>query len=207
MADVATQRRRVFLDLVRRRVQPGSGSSLEFLRSRTWSDPTMAVDLSILRTPFVIVGGVATALYMPQRLTLDLDVLVRIGDTDAFAGELRQAGCSFVGPLAVGGQTWQTPDGSTLDVLESDAPWVGDAVRSPNWSPSGLPVIGLPYLVLMKLAASRAQDLADISRMLGDADEATLSAVRATVLQYRPAERDDLESLIALGKLEFIDPS
>ena len=37
--------------------------------------------------------------------------------------------------------------------------------------PDGLPIIDLPYLVLMKLSASRTQDLADISRMLGLADE------------------------------------
>ncbi len=34
-----------------------------------------ALDLHRLRTPFVVVGGVATALYMPERATLDLDLL------------------------------------------------------------------------------------------------------------------------------------
>ncbi len=166
----------------------------------------MQLDLGALKTPYVIVGGVATAMYMPQRLTLDVDILILTQDSTALAQELRQAGCTAIGPLAFGGHSWRTADGSLLDVLESDEPWVGDAVRTPNRSSTGLPVIGLPFLVLMKLAASRPQDLADISRMLGAADAEGLAAVRAAVNQYRLVERDDLESLITLGELEFADP-
>jgi hypothetical protein len=189
--------------MARRRTRPGSGSSVEFLRTRTWSDPPMPLDLAQIRTPYVVVGGVATALYMPQRLTLDVDILIRAKDERDLARELQDAGYTRLTPLAFGGTMWGAPDGPTLDVLEVDAPWVDDAVRHPNRSPTGLPVIALPYLVLMKLAASRPQDLADLSRMLGQADGPTRDAVRAAVRTHRPEDLADLESLIALGELEL----
>jgi hypothetical protein len=89
-----------------------------------------------------------------------------------------------------------------LDVLEFDNPWVTDALQNPQFSPDGLPVIALPYLVLMKMQASRAQDLADISRMLGAADDKDLEAVRRAIQCYLPGDSEDLESLILLGKME-----
>ncbi len=203
MLDSPAARRRLIIDIVRRRVRPGSGISIEFLSARTWSDPEMALDLNSLNTPFVVVGGVATALYMPQRVTLDIDILVRARDVENIAAELRRAGCTQVGPLAFGGSQWRTPDGSELDVLESDEAWAEEAVESPNRSPTGLPVIALPYLVLMKLDASRAQDVADVGRMLGAGDEATRDQVREVVRRYRPDQVEDVESLIALGDLEY----
>ena len=60
-----------------------------------------------------------------------------------------------------------------------------------------------PYLVLMKLAAGRLQDLADIGRMLGAADDSTLEAARRIVRRYRAGDAEDLESMIRLGKLEY----
>lgn len=201
--ETATLRRRQFLDLVRRRVRPGGGSRSEFLTTRTWNDPT--VDLHGLHTPFVIVGGVATALYMPQRLTLDVDLLVVAVDAPRLHEELRRGGGTLRGPLAVGGTTWDVLGGQ-LDVLESGEGWVPDAIRTPNRSPTGLPVIALPFLVLMKLQASRTLDLGDLSRMLGLADEPARERVREVIRVYRPQDLPDVESLIALGELELGSP-
>jgi hypothetical protein len=162
------------------------------------------VNLQDLQTPFVIVGAVATWLYMPQRATNDLDILVVAEDAPRLYDELARAGCTRLTPLSVGGWTWRLPDGSTLDVLESSEPWARTAVQTPNRSPTGEPVIRLPYLVLLKLQASRTLDLGDVSRMLGAADEPTLDEVRAVVRDHLGEENlEDLESLIALGRLEF----
>lgn len=205
--DPITLKRRQFLALALRRARRGSGSTREFLATQTWRSPvvSLGIDLDLRRfqTPFVIVGGVATALYMPQRVTLDLDLLVVADDAPSFSRELLQAGCIRQGSLTIGGTSWQTPGGGTLVVLESREPWAGIAVGNPNRSPTGEPVIALSYLVLLKLAASRPQDLADLSRMLGAADDVALDDVRRAVDRYRGADRDDLESLIVLGKLEF----
>jgi hypothetical protein len=205
MLDTPAGRRRVIIDIARRRVRPGSGSSREFLRTRTWSDPIMTLDLNVLTVPYVVVGGVATALYMPQRVTYDIDILVHADDAGRLGDELRAAGCAEIGPLAFGGRHWRTPDGDELDVLESGEPWALDAVGAPNRSPTGLPVIALPYLILMKMDASRAQDVADVSRMLGAANEDDRHQVREVIRRHRPDQSDDIESLIALGDLEYQD--
>jgi hypothetical protein len=87
-------------------------------------------------------------------------------------------------------------------VIESNQPWVIQAIQNPNLSPDHLPIIPLPYLVVMKLQASRTQDLSDISRMLGGADEIILQQVRIAVRSYCTDAVEDLESLIQIGKLE-----
>ncbi|GIW03644.1 MAG: hypothetical protein KatS3mg059_0264 [Thermomicrobiales bacterium] len=201
----AAEYRRRFLEMAKRRAKPGSGSSLEFLRSRTWRKP--AVEIPPLKTPFVVVGAVATWLYMPQRATRDVDILIRASDAPAIAAELQQAGFVQTGRLSIGGTSWRAPNGAVLVVLESDVPWIDDALAKPNRSPDGLPVIALPHLVLLKLAAGRGQDLVDIQRMLGQADEQTLHAVRDVVQRHRPADLDDLDSLIELGRLEYLGDS
>ena len=165
----------------------------------------MDLDVASLTTPCVIVGAVAAALYMPQRATNDLDLLVTATHAPRLHQELVAVGCVQAGSLAIGGTLWRTPGGGLVYVLESDEPWARDAVAWPNRAPDGSPVIALPYLVLLKLAASRSLDVGDLARMLALDDEVALSAVRAAVAQYRPEDVDDLESLIALGRLELRD--
>ena len=62
-------------------------------------------------------------------------------------------------------------------------------------------MIALPHLVLMKLYAGRSQDIADITRMLGGAEESTLTEVRAAVARHNPDAINDVESMIVLGRL------
>jgi hypothetical protein len=202
--DSAILRRKQYLALALRRVQPGGGSSRAFLMSHTWQDPSVAVGFGLhrLQTPFVIVGAVATALYMPRRMTDDLDLLVLTADRPAFYHELGEAGYARLSALSVGKTSWRAPGGAELDVLESDEPWARAAVGDPDRT-TRQPVVRLPYLVLMKLQASCAQDVADLSRMLGQADEATLAQVRAVVHAYRSEDLEDLESLILLGRQEL----
>ena len=155
------------------------------------------MDLHRLRTPFVIVGAVATSLYMPERVTKDIGVLVLASDAGDLHAELADAGWRRVGTLTVGGTRWPTP-GELLDVIESNEPWAEEAV--------GLPVIALPYLVLMKLQASRLQDLADIVRMLGQSDKPLRDQVRGVIGAHKPDALEDVESMIALGELELQKP-
>ena len=72
-----------------------------------------------------------------------------------------------------------------------------------NRDTQGLPVLPMPYLVLMKFQAGRVQDLADVTRMLGQASDDALASVRSLFAQWLPDGRDDLESLIELGRLEM----
>jgi hypothetical protein len=193
--------RRQLIAIARRRARPGIGSSRELLMRRSWTEPRF--ELRRLSTPYVIVGAVAASLYMAERLTRDVGILVRASDAGRVETELAALGHTRMGALAIGGSAWMASDGGELAVLYSAAIWVDDAVAHPNWSPSKLPVIALPYLVLLKLESSRGIDVGDLQRMLGGADEATLNGVREVVATYRPDDVEDLESLIALGKLEY----
>jgi len=100
----------------------------------------------------------------------------------------------------------QTAEGVEVDVIFGDAAWVNEALEKTNQDVEGYPVLDLPYLVLMKMAASRTQDLSDVARMLGLADEADLERVREVLRRYTPEDMEDLESLIYLGKLEAGSP-
>jgi hypothetical protein len=153
---------------------------------------------------WAVAGAVATRLYMPERATADLDIVVDGRDSAEVEQRLAAAGWARRGRLAIGGSSWTSPDGIDLDVVFLDTPWVGDALReaSENRDPHGLPVLPLPYLVLLKLTSARVQDTADVTRMLGLADEAALTRVRAAVRQFSAEDAEDLEALIELGKLE-----
>lgn len=197
------QRRKLYIQIALRRCRPGSGSSIEFLRKRTWNRPVTNIKAIIKQTPFVVVGGIATRLYMPERMTDDIDILVLTEDADNIYRELAEAGSIKVGELSIGGSSWQLPDGNILDVIESQQPWVAGAIANPNTAPDNLPIIGLPYLIVMKLQASRGIDMGDLTRMLGGADRRALDLIRKTVKTYLPDAVEDLESLIVLGKLEM----
>ncbi|PKO22381.1 MAG: hypothetical protein CVU38_09720 [Chloroflexi bacterium HGW-Chloroflexi-1] len=199
------QRRRVLIDICRRRIQPGTGSAPEFLRRRTamisWPDLRPVLQ----GLPWAVGGGVATRAYMPERLTKDLDILVRRADGDEVWERLEAAGYAHVTPLAVPGFLVRSPEGAEIDVILGDYPWLDEALSRLRQDPAGFPILDLPYLVIMKLAASRLQDTADLSRMLGLASDKELKRVRAAVARYAPDAADDLTSLIYLGKLEMQD--
>ncbi|NEP45227.1 MAG: hypothetical protein F6K35_40805 [Okeania sp. SIO2H7] len=57
-------RRKLFIEIALRRCRPGSGSSREFLQKRTWKRPVTNLKNLIKETSFVVVGGIATRLYM-----------------------------------------------------------------------------------------------------------------------------------------------
>ena len=200
--DLSATKRKAFLTLVKKRVKPGSGSSLNFLSQRTWLHPVTNLSNILKQASFVVVGGVATRLYMPERMTLDIDILIQAQDSYLIYQDLERAHAQRKNNLSIPGSQWELVDKTSLDVLEGDDPWVEDALAHPNYAPDGLPIISLPYLILMKLSVSRTQDLADVSRMLGLARQTELTRIREVIHEYLPTAQEDLESLILLGQLE-----
>lgn len=198
----AAARRRLLLDMALRRARPGSGSADVFLRQRTamatWPDLTEILS----GIPWAVVGAVATRAYMPERATQDLDILVTTRDAPAVRVRLENAGFQKVQELMIGGAAWRSPTGTLVDVVESREAWLSEALRDLRRDPQGLPVLSRPYLVLMKVQSGRAQDLADASRMLGLASEDERQVTRTLFERYMPEAKEDLESLITLGKLE-----
>ena len=155
--------------------------------------------------PWCAVGAAATRLYMPERMTDDLDILIH--DRDAIEAETLLSAASYVrqGSLSIGGSRWISRENFSIVILYGAEPRVGAALieAQDNRDGSGMPVLPLRYLVIMKFRASRAQDIADVTRMLGQATDGQLAAVREAFEQWLPGNEEDLESLIALGKLEF----
>ena len=140
---------------------------------------------------------------MPERLARDFDILVHHQDGDATLVQLRQAGYQLASEPTISGRKSYAPDGTEIDLLLIPFPWIDDALQPDQQDPAGYPVLDLPYLVLMKMETSRAQDLADLSKMLGLAAETDLERTRQIVDRYMPEAAEDLESLIYLGGLEM----
>jgi hypothetical protein len=200
------QRRHLMLTIVKRRQRPGTGSSHEFLRERTamikWPDLR-----DILKgIPWALIGGVATRAYMVERMTKDMDVLVHHLDGEEARKRLEAAGYTFVKKLVVPGVVLRSPAGTIIDLIYGHYPWLDVALARPERDPAGYPVIALPYLVLLKMWATREQDWADISRMLSTATEEQRDAVRAVIKRYSPEDLEDLETMIYLGQREMEMP-
>lgn len=165
------------------------------------------IDLSDILSSihWAVVGGVATRLYMPERMTDVLDIVILAKDAKESRLQLRAGGFVYISELSIAGSSWKSPDGTIIDRLEAKDDWLESALieSQSNRDEQGLPILPLPYLVLMKLHAGRPQDLADIARMLGQASDELLDRVRSLFARYAPADCEDIESLISLGKLEI----
>jgi hypothetical protein len=89
--DLSATKRKFFLTLVQKRVKSGSGSSINFLSQRTWTHPVTDLNSILRQAPFVVTGDVATRMYMPERMTLDLDILIKAEDCELIYQDLENA--------------------------------------------------------------------------------------------------------------------
>ena len=185
-----------------RRVKPGTGSSHEFMRRRTAMNPWPDLRPILKGIDWAIVGGVATRAYMPERMTKDLDILIHEGDSKEVVARLEKANYQVSSRLSIPGVIMLSPQGVEVDVLFGRQPWLGEAFRNVAKDAAGYPTIGLPYLILLMMEAPRAQDWADVSRMLGWASDSDLDAIRAVFRRFALEDVDDLESLIFIGRQE-----
>jgi hypothetical protein len=203
-------RRAFFLSRVKR--GPAAGSDYRALMLAERGTLPLKIASIFEGTRYAVVGGVATRMYQPERVTKDIDVLIAPVDlplvtsrlTDAY-GQRRQTLMIADSALGLRGEVWAVPDVGEVDLLWSDQAWVTDAIRSTIADDQGLAIVGLPYLVVMKLDASRSVDQGDLSRMLGFADDCSLDAVRRAVNALLPSVAEDLESYIEIGRLEIGD--
>jgi hypothetical protein len=196
------QVRRLLIDMARRRVRPGAGSSHAFMQRRTAMHPWPDLRDILAGLDWVIAGGVATRAYMPERVTKDLDILVRQADGQAVLQRLVTAGYKVMTRLAVPGYSIMSPEEVEIDILFGDYPWLDEALAQPEQDMAGYPVLGFPYLILMKMVTGRGRDFGDITTMLGWASDEALNEVRSVVARYSPQDSEDLESLIYIGQQE-----
>ncbi len=196
--------RRTIIDMCLRRQRPGNGSSKEFLMRRTTHHIWPDFDPILKPIPWAVTGAVATRLYMPERVTQDYDIAINPADGPEVRQRLREAGYIYVAELKSGGSTWRDQGGLKIDVVEPQDEWVATAIAQAqsNRDGQGLPIMPLPYLVMIKLRRGSLVDMGDLGRLVGCADAQALTAVRAVIAHYAPEDSADLESLIYPGKLE-----
>jgi hypothetical protein len=136
---------------------------------------------------YAICGGLAMAVHGFPRATEDIDLLLR---HDMLAAVMRLArDCGFdipARPITFGLRTGtprkvqrvskldpETNDLVTLDLLDVSADlegvWTGRI--SMPWKGRVVRVVSVDGLITMKRLASRPQDLADIAKLSGDADD------------------------------------
>jgi hypothetical protein len=172
-----------------------------------------AVVKSLDGLPYCIVGGQATRYYMPERTTIDTDYIIAPESFDLAMIRLEADGFVTDGRdllfpdsrLGLRGQRFAR-ESIVIDLITSTQDWLREATADPP-RPVGAqePVVALPFLVLMKLDASRSVDQGDLTRMLGLADDKTLTSTRDVVSRYLPSDLDDLNQYIEIGKLEMGD--
>jgi hypothetical protein len=199
------------LDMARRRAKVVAEPEY---RARTWTLPVPDMRQA-LDVPFAVTGGVATRIYMPERITDDLDLLILDGEDTAVHRAMQGLKAEYKGPHPAGGSRWLLPEGfpsdlpapggswmelqgiatdalrymagvRRVDLIAIDAPWVRTALHQSAASPTGLPVLPLPYLMLMKLTTATLSDIADMSRMVVAADPIELRRIIAAVRRFAP---------------------
>lgn len=205
---MATRPATTFLRMALRRAARGTGSSSSFFDRRTAVRPIPDLPRILAPIPWVLVGGLALRAYMPERMTLDITMLVHERDADAARAALLHAGYQMIGLLSIGGFSVRAADSDAppIDVLTRADPWLDTALAHPTADPAGYPVLGRPYLILLKLEAGRTQDLADVQRLLARVPQPERNAIRQLVTRYAPDLVEDYDSLCTLANLEFGPP-
>jgi hypothetical protein len=204
VADRAFRRAFFFRRMRGRRDDPAALRELwNYRPSGRWTGDALLKDV-----PYAVVGGVATRMYMPERTTADIDLLVEPQNFERAISQLLEHGYSQKQqPLEfsdsrLGLVGRRLVSARPVDILSSNQPWIHAAIASVRWENNTLPIVDLPYLVALKLDASRSVDQGDLSRMLGFASEDDLNRVRSVVRLLLPTDIEDLEQYISLGRFE-----
>lgn len=97
---------------------------------------------------WVIIGGVATRAYMPERMTKDLYILVHRDDADEVIAKLKKAGYRMDSQLAIPGYSMVSPEGVEVDVISGE--WlaqrgVDSPGKRPGWISSDWDALFYPF--------------------------------------------------------------
>jgi len=194
-----------YIRIALRRARAGTGSSPLFLNRRTAVQqlPNLPEILRSIR--WTLVGAMALRAYAPERMTQDVDILIHADDETAARSAFVAAGYRIGGTLSIGGFTALpvSAEGYSIDVVTSNAPWLDEALDCPSYDLAGFPALPRRFLVLMKLQAGRAQDVADVTRLLRTADYHERALIRTVIAQYAPDLVEDYDALVMLTDLEF----
>ena len=210
----ASARRRFYLERGLRKRPIGSGSDLEGLMALPRKALSMNPKEFLPGISAVVVGGVATRMYSPERTTEDLDILVEHVSFSEASKKIQLAGYAKVrdlffpnASLGLYGEAW-TKGNLKIDLISTSQKWGARAVRKHLDDPTGLPIVTLPFLVLMKMDSARGVDQGDLTRMLGRLSDAQCEELIREVAKYSkdPNFADDVRQYAQLGRWEWETP-
>lgn len=207
----AKERRRFYLERGMRKRPLGTGSDTRFLMGLQRREIVVNPSEVFGDIPVLVAGGVATRAYMPERHTNDTDFLVEHANFDEACRMLRNAGFTknrdLFFPNAHLGlyrSAW-TNGTEEVDIMSSPQEWCAHAFRGNVNDQTGLRVIPLPYLVLMKFDAARGVDQGDLTRMLGPLPDEKIEAIAKVVALHSgdPGAADEIRQYAQLGRWEL----
>jgi hypothetical protein len=208
------RRRRFYLDRGRRKQGRGSGSDLRGLMALPREILVVRPEELFGDVPAIVIGGVAARAYAPERFAKDIEFLV---DYERFAeatAVLASRGWEKIrdlvfpnAALGLRGQAWEK-DRQAIGVIATDQAWAREAFANLAYDQTGLRVIPLAYLVLMKLDSARGVDQGDVTRMLGRVDDGEVDAIVSIVEKHShdPQAADDVRQYALLGRIEWETP-
>ena len=207
----AQNRRRFYLERGLRHRPFGAGSNLRLLMDLPRYEVQVKPEELFGDIPAVVIGGVAARAYAPERHTKDIDFLIDHSRFEEASERLRQAGFrkdrDLFFPnasLALYGRAWSRGQ-VIIDVVATPQLWGKRALEKRVLDQTGLRVVPLPYLVLMKLDSARGIDQGDLTRMLGRLNDGEVEEIIDEVERYSsdPAFADDVRQYAQLGRWEW----
>lgn len=194
--------RKKFLELIRNRSVKYNGGSMKIkniLENRLLLESIFDI-LKDIKSSYAIIGDHAVAIQGYPRTTEDLDILVRSEDIKKIMKDLN---LTYVGPLTIGGVTTKTNLGFELDLVAIDESWADEAIKNAQKSKYGM-VVSKPYLILMKLFASRStKDDADAIGVLKAMNDQEIEKAKELIETWLPNMVEDLDQMIEIPKLEM----
>jgi hypothetical protein len=210
----AAARRRFYLDMGLRKRPMGSGSDMATLMQSQRETLSIVMESLFGDIPAAIGGGIATRAYAPERKTPNVDVLVAHSRHREAVDALARRGWQYArtlsfrnGLLGLYGTAW-VKNGRQINVISTDQLWGDEALSEEAYDQTGLRILPLPYLVLMKIDSARGIDQGDLTRMLGLLDEPAVERVVDVVRRHYgdPHGAEDVRQYAMLGKLEYWTP-
>ena len=142
---------------------------------------------------YALMGGFALGFHGYQRATTDIDILVNEADIPNIAKVL---GLQNLRPLTIGGTAGNMPDGTEVDLVAPDWPWVPEALATAQNTANGK-VLNKQYLVMAKIWASRGtKDDMDSMQMLRRMTPDEQKATKKIVRRHKPEAVEDYGQLV-----------